>query len=299
MIDRPVRTTGAELRTETTAPRLASRNGSAGTSCSMLLLAPLLALIRVPVHELPIREFDAEHKARRRLAGPAAALGTRRLGFPLLSSERAIRQHITLAWHASLRNRGPEGPLSRSGDVSYEAMREIGVRLYTPFCTEPFLFRVARLGEVLDLERPQIHDRQILEVEDPDIAGPLEAVRHYAVGAEVADVDVRRPDHRGGPGFRLAVRLGRDARELGEHTLLDRVRHDGVRTPTVLPDGREDRGQEALRKSAGRAVRPGHGEEQRIGGIRSGGPHRHIGAVDRADRRPEGPRFRGRARAAR
>src|SRR2546430_8601685 len=99
-------------------------------------------------------------------------------------------------------------------------MRELGVYLKPPFRAEPFLFRVARLRQVLDLERPEIDERQVLEVEDPDIARPLEAVRHDTVGPEVADVDVRGPDDGRGPGFALAVGLGRDARELGEHALL-------------------------------------------------------------------------------
>src|SRR5207302_6998637 len=117
-----------------------------------------------------------------RLPRPAATFGTRLLGVPLLRRQRRIRRDVllaaTFARHLILPNRGPEGPLTRSGDVSYEAVRKIGVHFESPFRAEPFLLRVARLGQVLDLERPQVHERQILEVEDPDVARSLEPVGH-------------------------------------------------------------------------------------------------------------------------
>src|SRR5437773_1076436 len=102
-IDTPMRSTRCELRTATTAPRSRSTIFSAGSSCSMLLLASLLALVRVAVHELPIRELDPEHKAPGRHPWSAAALRTRRLRFPVLGGEHPRRGvNITLARHQLL-----------------------------------------------------------------------------------------------------------------------------------------------------------------------------------------------------
>src|SRR2546429_6844944 len=98
----------------------------------MLLLPALLALVRMALYVLPIRELDAELDAGRGVTTRApSAFGAGRLRQPLLSGQLATGSGgiIGSAWHVYLRNRGPEGPLSRSGQISYEPMHELGEHL--------------------------------------------------------------------------------------------------------------------------------------------------------------------------
>src|SRR2546423_14065291 len=114
-IDTPISRTRCELRPETTAPRSRSTTFSAGASCSMLLLPAQLALVRVALHELPVREPDAEeHPGARVVARAAAALGTRLLRGPVFGGQRAPGGRpalgITAAWHTTLHGGGPQAP---------------------------------------------------------------------------------------------------------------------------------------------------------------------------------------------
>src|SRR6266850_1833082 len=103
-METPIRMAGADARTLcTVAFRSRKLTFSAGASCSMLLLAPLLALVRVPIHELPIRESDAEQEACGRQPGPTPTFGTGVLREPVLRTERHLRQYITLPCHLTLR----------------------------------------------------------------------------------------------------------------------------------------------------------------------------------------------------
>src|SRR5262245_11407175 len=107
-------------------------------------------------------------------------------------------------------------------------MSEISVYLQPPLGEQQFLLGIAGLRQILDLERAEIDDRQILEVEYPRIAVPLEPVGDDAVRPELPDVDIRRANDGCGTGRFLKIRLGRDAGEARRHTLLRRAQHDRV-----------------------------------------------------------------------